>query len=57
MASEPEVTDRGGTLVPNLAPRPSSRENTPVNEAPRQNIPDNCSAGQRGKKRKHAKPS
>ena len=58
MASEPETTERGETLAPNLAPRHGSRGNTPVNsEAPRKNIPEHCSPGQRGKKRKHAKPS
>ena len=58
MASEPETTERGKTLAPNLAPRHGSRGNTPVNsEAPRKNIPEDCSAGQRGKKRKHAKLS
>ena len=46
MASEPETTERGETLAPNLAPRHGSRGNTPVNsEAPRKNIPEHCSAG------------
>ena len=54
MASEPETTERGETLAPNLAPQHGSRGNTPANsEAPRKNIPEHCSAGQRGKKRKH----
>ena len=53
MASEPETTERGETLAPNLASRHGSRGNTPVNsEALRKNIPEHCSAAQRGKKRK-----
>ena len=58
MASQPETMERGETLAPNLAPRHDSRGNTTViSEAPRKNIPEHYSAGQRGKKHKHAKPS
>ena len=56
MASGNGNVENGETLTPEkIAPRTSSRENSPVTQPPRENLPDNCSAVQAGKKRRHAK--
>ena len=56
MASGNGNVENGEPLTPEkIAPRASSRENSPVTQPPRKNLPDTCSAVQAGKKRRHAK--
>ena len=56
MASRDGNVENGEPLTPKkIAPRASSRENSPVTQPPRKNLPDNCSAVQAGKKRRHEK--
>ena len=56
MASGNGNVENGEPQTPEkIAPRASSRENSPVTQPPGKNLPDNCSAVQAGKKRRHAK--
>ena len=56
MASGNGNVENGKPLTPEkIAPPASLRENSPVTQPPRKNLPDNCSAVQAGKKRRHAK--
>ena len=56
MASRDGNVENRKPLTPKkIAPRASSRENSPVTQPPRKNLPDNCSAVQAGKKCRHEK--
>ena len=53
MASGDENVENGESLTPKqIAPRASSRENSPVIQPPSKNLPENCSAVRAGKKRR-----
>ena len=53
MASGDANATSGELLAPEkIAPRASSRGNSPVIQPPSKNLPDNCSAVQAGKKRR-----